>query len=309
MKIFILILIAASVFVSVNSLYTVNEAEQVVITQFGKPVGNAITTPGLKIKAPFVQIVNRFDKRILEWDGDPDKVTTQDKRFIWVDVYARWRIVNPKLFMERLKDEQSAQSRLDDILDGTAREVIAQHKLVEIIRSTNREPEVDAEESYEGIEVSFEPINVGRIKIEQIILNDSKETMSNMGIELMDFRFKRINYTKEVQKEIDDRMISERKRIAERYRSEGNGEMMRIMGQKERELKRIMSSATRDAQIIIGEADAQAVNIYAEAYNQSPESRDFFEFMKTLDTYKKTFSGKDTLIMTTDNSYFKYLNK
>jgi modulator of FtsH protease HflC len=309
MKIFILILIAASVFVGVNSLYTVNEAEQVVITQFGKPVGNAVTTPGLKIKAPFIQSVNRFDKRILEWDGDPDKVTTQDKRFIWVDIYARWRIVNPKLFMERLKDQQSAQSRLDDILDGTAKEIIAQNKLVEVIRSTNREPEVDAEESYEGIEVSFEPINVGRIKIEQIILNDSKETMSNMGIELMDFRFKKINYTKEVQKEIDERMISERRRIAERYRSEGNGEMMRIMGEKERELKRIMSSATRDAQIIIGEADAQAVNIYAEAYNQSPESRDFFEFMKTLDTYKKTFSPKDTLIMTTDNSYFKYLNK
>jgi len=309
MKIFILVLIAVSIFLIANSLYTVNEAEQVVITQFGKPVGKPVLTPGLKLKTPFIQSVNRFDKRILEWDGDPDKVTTQDKRFIWVDVYARWKITNPKLFMERLTDERSAQSRLDDILDGTAREVIAQHKLVEVIRSSNREPEVDAGDLYEDIEVAFQPIKIGRKKIEQKIFDAAKPQISNMGIELMDFRFKRINYTEDVQREIDDRMISERKRIAEKYRSEGNGEMMRIMGEKERELKRIMSGASKEAQIIIGEADAQAVSIYAEAYNKNADSREFFEFMKTLDTYKTTFSSKDTLIMTTDNSYFKYLNK
>jgi len=308
MKILILVLVAASVFVIANSLYTVNEAEQVVITQFGRPVGESIITPGLKLKIPFIQSVNRFDKRILEWDGDPDKVTTQDKRFIWVDVYARWKITDPKLFMERLTDERSAHSRLDDILDGTAREVIAQHKLVEVIRSTNRVPEVD-DNTDEDIEVAFQPIKVGRKKIEQIIFDAAKPQISNMGIELMDFRFKRINYTEDVQREIDDRMISERKRIAEKYRSEGNGEMMRIMGQKERELKRIMSQADKEAETIIGEGDAQAVKIYAEAYNKSAESREFFEFIKTLDTYKTTFSSKDTLIMTTDNSYFKYLNK
>ncbi|MDA3799603.1 MAG: protease modulator HflC [Kiritimatiellae bacterium] len=308
MKIFIGIAIVVLIFVLANSVYTVNEAEQVVITQFGRPVGESVITPGLKFKTPFIQVVNRFDKRILEWDGDPDKVTTQDKRFIWVDVYARWKITNPKLFMERLTDERTAQSRLDDILDGTAREVIAQHKLVEVVRSTNREPEVD-DNLEEDIEVEFEPIKIGRKKIEQIIFNAAKPQISNMGIELMDFRFKRINYTEDVQREIDDRMISERKRIAEKYRSEGNGEMMRIMGQKERELKRIMSGATKESQIIIGEGDAQAVSIYAAAYNKSAESREFFEFMKTLDTYKTTFSSKDTLIMTTDNSYFKYLNK
>ena len=308
MKIFIGIIVVLSIFLLANSIYTVNEAEQVVITQFGRPIGESIITPGLKIKTPFIQTVNRFDKRILEWDGDPDKVTTQDKRFIWVDVYARWRITDPKLFMERLRDERSAQSRLDDILDGTAREVIAQHKLVEVIRSSNREPEVD-DDTDEGIEVAFQPISVGRQKIEEMIFNSAKAPISNMGIELMDFRFKRINYTKDVQREIDDRMISERKRIAEKYRSEGNGEMMRIMGEKERELKRIMSQAHKEAETIIGEGDAQAVSIYAEAYNKSAESQEFFEFMKTLETYKTTFSSKDTLIMTTDNSYFKYLNK
>lgn len=308
MKIFIGIIVVLSIFLLANSIYTVNEAEQVVITQFGRPIGESIITPGLKIKTPFIQTVNRFDKRILEWDGDPDKVTTQDKRFIWVDVYARWRITDPKLFMERLRDERSAQSRLDDILDGTAREVIAQHKLVEVIRSSNREPEVD-DNTDEGIEVAFQPISVGRQKIEEMIFNSAKAPISNMGIELMDFRFKRINYTKDVQREIDDRMISERKRIAEKYRSEGNGEMMRIMGEKERELKRIMSQAHKEAETIIGEGDAQAVSIYAEAYNKSAESQEFFEFMKTLETYKTTFSSKDTLIMTTDNSYFKYLNK
>lgn len=308
MKIFIGIVVVLSIFVLANSIYTVNEAEQVVITQFGRPVGESVITPGFKLKTPFIQVVNRFDKRILEWDGDPDKVTTQDKRFIWVDVYARWRITDPKLFMERLRDERSAQSRLDDILDGTAREVIAQHKLVEVIRSTNREPEVD-DNTDEGIEVTFQPISVGRQRIEEMIFNASKPPISNMGIELMDFRFKRINYTKDVQREIDDRMISERRRIAEKYRSEGNGEMMRIMGEKERELKRIMSQAHKEAETIIGEGDAQAVSIYAAAYNKSAESQEFFEFMKTLETYKSTFSSKDILIMTTDNNYFKYLNK
>jgi membrane protease subunit HflC len=308
MKYFIIVALAVGVFVLANSLYVVNEAEQVVVTQFGKPTGQAVLTPGLKLKIPFIQKINRFDKRILEWDGDPDKVTTQDKRFIWVDVYARWRITDPKLFMERLRDERSAHSRLDDILDGTAKEVIAQHKLVEVIRSTNREPEVDGNME-EDIEVAFQPITVGRKNIEEIIFNTAKPPINNLGIELMDFRFKRINYTEDVQREIDDRMISERMRIAEKYRSEGSGEMMRIMGEKERELKRIMSGATKEAQTIIGEGDAEAVSIYAAAYNKSAESQEFYEFMKTLETYRTTFSSKDTLIMTTDNNYFKYLNK
>lgn len=306
MKVSVIFVVLVVVFLLGTSLYTVNEAEQVVITQFGRPVGAAVITPGLKFRLPFIQIVNKFDKRILEWDGDPDKVTTQDKRFIWVDVFARWRIADPKLFMERLRDEQSAQSRLDDILDGTAREVIANHKLVEVIRSSNREPEVD-DVLNDDIQVIFQPISVGRDKIENMIFEAAKESVTNLGIELLDFRFKRINYTEDVQKKIDDRMISERKRIAEKYRSEGRGEMMRIMGEKERELKRIMSEANRQAQTIIGEGDAEAINIYAAAYNKNDQTREFYEFMKTLETYKSTFSDKDTLIMTTDNSYFKYL--
>ena len=302
------IMILIVLFLVMNALYVVNEQEQVVITQFGKPVGDSVTNSGLHIKVPIIQVVNRFDKRFLEWDGDPDELTTKDKRFIWIDVYARWSIVDPKLFLERLRDERSAQSRLDDVLDGATREVIAKHKLVEVIRSTNRTPESD-EEMDEDIKTSFQIISnsVGRSKIEKMIFTNSLSQIETYGIDLLDFRFKRINYTEKVQKEVDDRMISERKRIAEKYRSEGNGEMMRIMGEKERELKRIISEAYRKSQVIVGEGDAEAVSIYAAAYNQNEASQEFFSFIKTMETYKETFTDKDTLIMSTDGDYYKYL--
>jgi membrane protease subunit HflC len=293
-------------FLAVNALYVVNEREQVVITQFGKPVGDPVYEPGLHIKVPIIQVANRFDKRFLEWDGHPNELTTKDKRFIWIDVFARWRIEDPKLFLERLRDERSAQSRLDDVLDGATREVIAKHKLVEVVRSTNRTPQTD-EEMDEDIKTSFQTILVGRSKIEKMIFNASLKQIETYGIELLDFRFKRINYTDEVQRELDDRMISERKRIAEKYRSEGNGEMMRIMGEKERDLKKIISEAYRKAQVIIGEGDAEAVRIYAEAYNQSDESRKFYAFLKTMETYQDTFSSQDTLIMSTEGDYYRYL--
>jgi membrane protease subunit HflC len=305
-KIMMIILTLILLFLVVNALYVVNEREQVVITQFGKPVGDPVYNPGLHIKVPIIQVVNRFEKRFLEWDGDADKLTTKDKRFIWVDVYARWRIEEPKLFLERLRDERSAQSRIDDILDGATREIIAKHKLVEVVRSTNRTPQSD-EEMDEDIKTSFQTISTGRSQIEKMIFNAARNPIELLGIELLDFRFKRINYTEEVQREIDDRMISERKRIAEKYRSEGSGEMMRIMGEKERDLKKIISEAYRKAQIIIGEGDAEAVRIYAEAYNQSDESRKFYSFLKTMETYLDTFSSQDTLIMSTEGEYYKYL--
>ena len=305
-KVMLFLLTLIFLFLSVNALYVVNERDQVVITQFGKPVGDPVYEPGLHIKVPIIQVVNRFDKRFLEWDGHPNELTTKDKRFIWIDVFARWRIKDPKLFLERLRDERSAQSRLDDVLDGATREVIAKHKLVEVVRSTNRTPQTD-EEMDEDIKTSFQTILVGRSKIEKMIFNASLKQIETYGIELLDFRFKRINYTDEVQRELDDRMISERKRIAEKYRSEGNGEMMRIMGEKERDLKKIISEAYRKAQVIIGEGDAEAVRIYAEAYNQSDESRKFYAFLKTMETYQDTFSSQDTLIMSTEGDYYRYL--
>ncbi len=289
-----------------SSVYTINEAQQVVITQFGEPIGEPVMDPGLHFKIPLIQVANVFDKRYLGWDGEPNQLTTKDKRFIWVDTYARWRISNPLLFLKRVANQRSAQSRLDDILDGKCRQVIAQHNLVEVIRSTNREP-VRSEMIDDSIEQSFAIIHVGRKKIEKTIYELSYESIAEMGIELLDFRFKRINYTPEVQKEINERMISERQRIAEQYRSEGNGEYMRIMGEKERELKRIQSEAYRKAQTIIGDGDAKAVRIYADAYNRNDECRDFYAFLKTMETYKDTFTDKDTLILSTGSDFYRYL--
>ena len=304
----IAILVMALVIVGWMSIYTIGEAEQVVITQFGEPIGDPVTEPGLHLKLPLVQIANYFDKRYLGWDGYPNQLTTKDKRFIWVDTFARWRIIDPLLFLKRVKNQENAQSRLDDILDGRCRQVIAQHNLVEVIRSTNREP-IRTELIDDAIEQSFATIKFGRKKIEQTIYNESYESIAELGIELLDFRFKRINYTKEVQTEINERMISERQRIAEKYRSEGNGEYMRIMGEKDRELKRIQSEAYREAQTIIGDGDASAVRIYAGAYNRNEASREFYTFLKTMETYKETFLDKDTLILSTDSDFYRYLKQ
>jgi membrane protease subunit HflC len=307
------IVIAGVVFLAliafVSSAFIVDETQQVVITQFGKPVGKPIIKPGIHFKVPIIQEAHFFDKRFLEWDGDPNQVPTKDKRFIWVDTYARWRIKDPLLFFQRVRDERGAQSRLDDILDGETRNAIAKHVLVELVRTTNREY-LTSEDLLTGeVAKSLAKIKFGREFVTRSILEAASRRTLELGIELLDLRFKRINYVKEVQKKIFERMISERKRIADKFRSEGQGEASKILGNKERELKRIQSRAYRTAQEIMGKADAGAAAIYARAYNQSLESRKFYSFLKTMETYKTTFSEKDWLILSTEGDFFIYLKK
>ena len=290
-----------------SSLYIVNEYDQVIITQFGKPIGDPITTPGLKVKAPLVQKANRFEKRFLEWDGDPNQLPTKDKRFIWVDMYARWRITDPLLFFQRLRDERGAQTRLDDILDGETRNAIANHDLLEVIRNTNREAQPSELESRD--ETGLEPIKVGRDSIRMEILTNAKPRTEDLGIEILDVQFKRINYVEEVQQKVYERMIAERRRIADRFRSEGEGEASRITGDKERELKLIQSEAYRQARQIRGDADAEATRIYAAAYNRSQETRSFYEFLQTMEIYKNTLDSETSLILSTDGEFYKYLKE
>ncbi len=307
------IIIVAVIFVAfiivMSSAFIVQETEQVIITQFGKPVGDPIVTPGIKFKIPLIQQANFFDRRFLEWDGSPNQIPTKDKRFIWVDTYARWRIKDPLLFFQRVRDERGAQSRLDDILDGETRNAIAKHNLVEIVRSTNREIQTSEELAIGEAVKSLAQIKVGRERITRFIIEAAAPRMLELGIELLDLRLKRINYVEEVQRKIFERMITERKRIADKFRSEGQGEASKILGDKERELKKIQSEAYKTAQEIIGKADAEATTIYAGAYNQSHESREFYRFLKTMETYKTTLSEKDWLILSTKGDFFKYLQK
>lgn len=301
------VLVVVGLILLSSSAFVVNETEQVVITQFGKPVGKAIVDPGIHFKIPIIQEANFFDKRFLAWDGDPNQIPTKDKRFIWVDSYARWRITDPLLFFQRVRDERGAKTRLDDILDGTTRNAVANHNLVEIVRSTNRKLEIseDLEEVMDS-DINL-GIQYGRDKITRLIIEAAAPSLQVLGIELLDLRFKRINYVEEVQKKIYERMITERKRIADKFRSEGQGEAARIFGDKERDLKKIRSEAYRQAQEIKGKGDAEATRIYAAAYNQSAESRDFYQFLKTMDTYKTTLAEKDWLVLSTKGDFFKFL--
>ena len=307
--IIMVVVVLVAFIILVSSAFIVNETEQVIITQFGKPVGAPIVTPGIHFKIPIIQDSHFFDKRYLEWDGDPNQVPTRDKRFIWVDTYARWRIVDPLLFFQRVRDEIGAHSRLDDILDGEVRNAIARHDLVELIRSSNREPQITEDLTAGEQAETFLQIEVGRDQITRSILEEAGPRTEELGIELLDLRFKRINYVEEVQNKIFDRMISERKRVAERYRSEGQGEASIILGDRERDLKKIQSEAYRTAQEIIGKADAEAAAIYAKAYNQSQESQEFYQFIKTMETYKTALSEKDWLILSTQGDFFKFLEK
>ena len=294
----------ALLIVLLNTLYVVSETKQVIITQFGEPIGDAVTKPGLHLKVPFIQKANYFEKRWLEWDGDANQIPTKDKKFIWVDTYARWRISNPLVFFQRLRDERGAQSRIDDIIDGQTRNVIANFDLIEIVRSSNREFELTEELAILDIAAAIPEIEIGREKIAQIILEKSSEITPELGVELRDVKIKRINYVEEVQRKVFDRMISERKRIAAKYRSEGDGKSAEIRGEKERELKKIQSEAYRKAQEIKGKADAEATRIYASAYNLDPE---FYQFMKTLETYVSTMDKETWLLLSTDAEFLKYL--
>lgn len=302
------VLLFAIVITFQSAAFIVSEPEQVIITQFGKPIDRKIDTPGLKFKLPVIQKANRFDKRFLEWDGDPNQLPTRDKRFIWVDSYARWRISDPLLYFQRLQNERGARTRLDDILDGETRNAIANHDLIEVIRSTNRQAEFvvggDAEEI-----VRLEDISIGREKIRQEILEKSAGRTSDLGIEILDFQFKRINYNQDVRQTVYERMITERKRIADRYRSEGEGEAARIQGDKSRDLYQIQSDAYRQAQEIIGNADATATAIYAAAYDVSASSREFYRFLKTMETYQTTVDPETWLLMSTDGEFYRYLKE
>ena len=298
--------LAALVVVSAAS-YTVGEAEQVIITQFGEPTGEAITDSGLHFKVPFIQEIHSFEKRFLEWDGSPNQVPTRDKRFIWVDTYARWRIVDPLRFFQRLQDERGAQSRLDDILDGETRNAVARYDLIELVRNSNRSPDdIPDEIVEEELEVILENIDKGRDQVSREILEVAASRTADLGIELLDLRIKRINYVEEVQQDVFARMIAERKRSAEQYRSEGQGEAARIQGERERDLQRIQSEAFEAAEILRGEADAQATEIYAAAYGRDA---DFYSFTKSLETYEKVIDNGTTVIMGTDSELLRYLER
>jgi membrane protease subunit HflC len=284
--------------------YTVDMTKQAIITEFGKPIGDPITDAGLHFKKPIIQEVNYIEKRILEWDGTPKEMPTKDKTYIIVDTFARWRISDAMQYFKRLNNERRAQSRLDDILGSETRNAIAKHELIEVIRTTkDREPAQDA-----GSISQLYPISVGRSVIEADIFKEASVKLEEFGIELLDIRFKRINYNESVQRRIYDRMISERQQIAERFRSQGAGEAAKINGKRERDLKKIQSEAYREVQKIRGEADARATEIYARAYNQSRQAVDFYEFIKTMETYEVMLQSDSTLILTTDSDIYQFLN-
>ncbi|MBV8216422.1 MAG: protease modulator HflC [Verrucomicrobia bacterium] len=294
------------------SVYTVDQTEQVIITQFGQPVGEPITEPGLHFKVPFVQTVNTLDKRFLEWDGAPVAIPTRDKTYIHVDTFARWRIADPKTYFVRLHDERSAQSRLEDILGSETRNSIAKHDLIEIVR-TDKSRQPIRDESLKGGPTGvlgvLPPIQFGRQKIEEEIKTAAAQKLSEFGITVLDFRIKRVNYNPDVLDRIYQRMISERLQIAQRFRSEGEGESARIAGQRERDLNEIQSNAYLQVQQIRGESDAKASEIYAKAYTQDPQAAEFYTFLKTLDTYRKIFTKDSTIVLSTDSQLFQLLKR
>jgi len=306
-----LLVLFIGVYVTMSSIYTVSEVEQVIITQFGKPVGEPVTDAGLKLKVPFIQDVNPIDKRVLEWDGTPSDMPTKDKLYISVDLFARWRITDPLQYFLRLRDERSAQSRLDDILGSETRNAVAKHELIEIIRtSKDRVPLRDdllTEAERELNMGTLVPIQKGRKLVEREIFTAAAEKVRVFGIELLDIRFKRINYNESVRPKIYDRMISERRQIAERFLSEGNGEAARIRGNRVRDLNKIQSEAYRKVEEIRGAADAKATEIYASAYNKSPEAVTFYEFTRTMQSYKSIIADNTTLVLSTDSDLFKFL--
>lgn len=290
---------------SVGMIYIVNEGQQVVVTQFGKPVGKPVTAAGLHFKQPLIQEAHYFDKKLLVWDGDPNQIPTKDKKYIWVDAIARWKIIDALKFLQSVGNEINGQGRLDDIINSATRDIVTSHLLVEAVRDSNRilESRIEGDDMIVTDE-ALERIEVGRKMLESAILEKAKVLAPQYGIDIVDVRIKRINYVEDVRNKVYDRMIAERKRAAEKYRSEGQGKSAEIEGQVAKELKSITSEAYREAQVLTGKADAEAINIYAAAYSQNP---DFYSFMKTLETYKDTIDEKSTVILTTDSDYYKYM--
>lgn len=304
-----LVLVLAGAIVIYASLYSVDEAEQAVIVQIGAPVGDPITEPGLHFKLPFVQEVRRFDKRVISWDGDPNQIPTRGEQFISVDTTARWRIVDPLIFMQRVQNERGATMRLNDILDSVVRDKISATDLVEIVRSKDWKVSEDDLERVqvageEDEEILLKEIKTGRAELVNAIFDQAASQMPEMGIELVDIRIKRIDYVEAVQQRVFDRMIAERQRIAEQFRSEGQGDAAEIDGDTQRSLSEIRSEANRQAEIIRGQADAEASRIYSEAYGADPE---FYAFLRTMESYPGTIGPSSTLILGTDSEYFRYL--
>jgi len=300
------ILIAAVVIIGIivlsSALYVVDETQQVVITEFGQPVGKPITRAGLYIKKPFIQKVNYFDKRLLVWDGVPTQIPTRDKKYIWVDTTARWRIVDPLKFLQSVGSERGAQARLDDIIDSATRDKITSYPLAEIVRNSNRE--FVTTEVFIQKEEEITNIKKGREAISWEILKEAAKLVPQYGIELVDVRIKRLNYVEDVRKKVYTRMISERKRVAEQYRSEGMGKKAEIEGMREKELQKITSEAYKKAEIIKGQADAKATKIYADAFSKDPE---FYSFLRTLESYQDTLNEKSIIILTTNSDFYKYI--
>lgn len=307
----LLALIVVAAIVSTGAFYVVNEGEQVVITQFGRPVGVAVKDAGLNFKIPFIQAVNRFEKRLLNWDGSPNQIPTKDKKLIWVDTTARWRISDPLLYLTRVTTKTTALSRLDGIIDSVVRDAVSENDLVELVRSEGWAGAVgervsDAGYAQKEVQEVGRPLEVGREKITRAMLLSASKLAPEFGIELVDVRIKRINYVDSVLKKVFERMISERKRIAAQYRSEGEGQAARINGEMQKELKRISSEAFRTAQEIRGKADAEATKIYGDAYNRDPE---FYSFSRTLELYREQEHNKTRMILTTDSDFYKYMKE
>lgn len=293
-------------FIIYGAAYTVDETEQVVVTQFGRIIGQPKTDPGLKFKVPFIQTANYFNKNLLEWDGDAGQIPTLDKTFILVDTFARWKIVDPVKFFQTVNNRFNAVGKLNDIIDPAVRNFITSHHLIEAVRSSNREldtEEVGLEDTTRRTRVYFQ-IDVGRQKITQGILEQAQPKLTPFGIELVDVKIKRINYVEEVRKSVYGRMIAERNQIAEKFRSEGKGEAQKILGEKERDLQEIESEAFKKAQRLKGSADAEATIIYAEAYGKDPE---FYSFVQTLQIYSETLGKNSSLVLSTDSEFLKYL--
>jgi len=288
-----------------NGFYMIDETEQVVITMFGKPIGDPIAKAGLHWKTPFIQKANFFEKRVLNWDGDPNQIPTKDKKYIWVDITARWKITDPLKFLQSVTTETGAHNKLDNIVNSVIRDYVSENLLVELIRSSNREFESVLELQEDSV-AAVETIKVGRGAILEKVLEEAMTSTPQFGIELVDVRLKRINYVEDVREKVYERMISERKRIAAKYRSEGSGRMAEIEGKRDKELQQIRSQAYKEAKEIKGVADAKATGIYASAYNRDP---DFYSFLKTLETYKETVDSNTVMILSTKSDYLKLLNK
>jgi membrane protease subunit HflC len=289
-------------------LYTVDETEQVIITQFGRPIGNAITEPGLHFKVPFIQKTSYFAKNLLEWDGDPGQIPTKDKTFIWVDTFARWRIVDPLKFYKAVNNEIAAQKKLDDILNPTINNFIASNDLIEAVRSTDRLSSTESKEKSTRSKDATElkTVTIGRVGMTKGILEQAAPKLAEFGIEIVDFRIKRINYVEEVRQKVYERMIAERNQISEKFRSEGKGESKKIQGEQQKELRRIQSEAYKKVEEIKGKADAEATKIYAESFGKDPE---FYSFINTLEIYKKSLDENIKVILSTNSDFFQYLKK